>query len=72
MRDFVDENYLFGEIKIWSDSGVRKDSVGILVEAKSDEKLYRKFIVSKAIFFIVLRTLKRRLKALINTKSRAF
>jgi hypothetical protein len=52
MRDFVDENYLFGEIKIWSDSGVRKDSVGILVEAKSDEKLYRKFIVSKAIFFI--------------------
>ncbi|NJN78308.1 MAG: DUF4435 domain-containing protein [Saprospiraceae bacterium] len=51
MRNFLDDNYLFGEVKMWSDSGVRKGSVGVLVEAKSDENFYRKFIISKTVFF---------------------
>ena len=52
MREFIDTNYRYGEIKLWCDSREEeKQSVGILVEAKSDELFFRKFFLKKTTFF---------------------
>lgn len=51
MRSFIDENDIFGELKMYRDSGKHNDYVFILVEAKSDEDFYQKVITKKAIYF---------------------
>ena len=51
MLNHLDNNDLFGEIKMYRDSGERKDYVFILVEAKSDEDFYQKAITAKTIYF---------------------
>ena len=45
MKKNIDQNDLFGEIKLWYHSERPKNQVGIIVEAKTDEKLYRKMLV---------------------------
>lgn len=52
MREFIDKKDVFGEVKMWNDTGIRNHAVGVLVEAKSDENFYRKFIIENAVFFI--------------------
>ena len=52
LRTETDVQYFFGEIKLWREA-VPKNSLGIIVEAKSDEKLFRKLVNSKTTFFSV-------------------
>ena len=50
MRKVLDKNDRFGEVKLWCDA--RKESVvGVLVEAKSNEILFRKFFLENTTFF---------------------
>ncbi|MFK7948156.1 MAG: hypothetical protein AB8G11_11220 [Saprospiraceae bacterium] len=51
LRNAKNEKDIFGEIKMYRESGEHKDYVFILVEAKSDEKFYQKAITEKAIYF---------------------
>ncbi len=50
MREYIDENYIYGELKLWK-SARKKDAVGVLVEAKADELFYRKFFTNDTTFF---------------------
>lgn len=50
MRNHIDENYIYGELKLWK-NGRKKDAVGVLVEAKTDELFYRRFFAKKTAFF---------------------
>jgi hypothetical protein len=52
LRYNTDENDIFGELKMYREGDKHKDRIFVLVEAKSDENFYRKFIVGKAVFFI--------------------
>lgn len=52
MRDNIDSNYHVGEIKMWKNA--RKDkSVAVVVEGKSDELFFQKFLDDDTIFFPV-------------------
>lgn len=50
MRKFLDEKDYFGEVKMWHE-GNRKKRIGVLVEAKSDEKFYSKHFQKDVVFF---------------------
>ncbi len=50
MRNYIDENYIYGELKLWK-SAKKQNAVGILVEAKADELFYRKFFTKNTAFF---------------------
>lgn len=50
LREETDNNYIFGEIKMWQD-GPRKHEIGVLVEAKSNEHFFAKFFQEDCIFF---------------------
>lgn len=50
LRDETDANYFFGEIKIWNDTN-RGNSVGVVVEASSDENIFAKFFDQNCVFF---------------------
>lgn len=50
MREEADSNYYFGEVKIWHDSSRRKGA-GVVVEGKSDERLFGKFFKRESVFF---------------------
>lgn len=52
LRNEVDENYQFGEIKLWYDSDHRQtDAVAVIVEAKANEVLFRKLLHKHCTFF---------------------
>lgn len=51
LRNEIDANYYFGEIKMWEDSPFRKNRVGVIVEAKAEEKLFGKFFKKDCLFF---------------------
>lgn len=52
LRNEVDENYQFGEIKLWYDSDHRQtNAVAVIVEAKANEILFRKLLHKNCIFF---------------------
>jgi hypothetical protein len=52
LRNEADAQYYFGEIKLWYEAR-RSASVGVVVEAKSDEILYRKLLHATCSFFAV-------------------
>ena len=52
IKDYIDDNYLFGEIKMWNDAEKDKNRVAVLVEAKANEILFRKLLHPKCKFFI--------------------
>jgi hypothetical protein len=52
LRKNTDEKDIFGEIKMYREGNKQKNIIFVLVEAKSDENFYRKFIATKAVFFI--------------------
>lgn len=52
MREYIDDNHLFGEVKMWSDAEKDKNRVAVLVEAKANEILFRKLLHPKCKFFI--------------------
>ncbi len=52
MREYLDKNIYYGEIKLWC--GARKDkAIGVVVEAKADELFFRKLFVDATVFFPV-------------------
>ncbi len=51
LRDSIDENYLFGEVKMWYEARKTKQEVGVIVEAKADEILFRKLLNHNCLFF---------------------
>lgn len=48
-----DPNYYFGEVKLWYDANKRYQQVGVIVESKSNELLFRKLLHSSCKFFPV-------------------
>lgn len=46
-------NYYFGEVKLWYDANKRFKQVGVVVESKSNELLFRKLLHSNCKFFPV-------------------
>ena len=52
LRDEADSQYYFGEIKLWYESQ-RAKTVGVIVEAKSDETLFKKLLHDDCSFFPV-------------------
>lgn len=50
MKEFIDVNYRYGEIKLWCSSR-KQDEVGVVVEAKTDELFFRKFFSKNTSFF---------------------
>ncbi len=52
LRNEADAQYYFGEIKLWYEAR-RSASLGVIVEAKSDEILYRKLLHTTCSFFAV-------------------
>lgn len=48
-----DANYYFGEVKLWYDKDKKDKQVGIVVESKSNELLFRKLLHSSCKFFPV-------------------
>lgn len=53
MYDAIDENDRFGELKMWFDARKHKEDIGVIVEAKSDEILFRKLLHARCMFFAV-------------------
>jgi Protein of unknown function (DUF4435) len=51
MYDAIDENDRFGELKMWFGARKHKAEVGVIVEAKSDEILFRELLHTRCIFF---------------------
>ena len=52
MREFIDSNYYYGEIKFWANAR-KKTSVAVIVEAKSDELFFKKFFDKSTELFSV-------------------
>lgn len=52
LRDEADSQYYFGELKLWYESQ-RAKTVGVIVEAKSDETLFKKLLHDDCSFFPV-------------------
>ncbi len=53
LRNEEDENYKFGEIKLWYDSDHRQtNAVAVIVEAKANEILFRKLLHQYCEFFV--------------------
>ena len=50
MKEIIDVNYRYGEIKLWCSSR-KQDDVGVVVEAKTDELFFRKFFSKNTSFF---------------------
>lgn len=50
MREFLDKNDSYGEIKLWC-SARKNNEVAVIVEANADEKLYGKFFSNNTGFF---------------------
>lgn len=50
MRNLIDKNYIYGEIKLWKSSR-KQNAVGAIVEAKADELFFRKFFSKNTSFF---------------------
>ncbi len=50
MREYIDENYIYGELKLWK-SARKNNAVGVLVEAKTDELFYRPYFSKNTSFF---------------------
>lgn len=53
LREETGANYYFGELKMWNDGGRKKENVGIVVEAKANEILFRNFFQNDTFFVCV-------------------
>lgn len=52
MKDFINKNDYYGQIKMWKSSR-KSNSVAVVVESKSDEKLFRSLFHKDTTFFSV-------------------
>ncbi len=50
MRNYIDINDIYGELKMWQSSR-KQNAVGVLVEAKEDELFFRNFFSNNTVFF---------------------
>ncbi|MEY4902763.1 MAG: hypothetical protein RLZZ292_578 [Bacteroidota bacterium] len=51
IREYIDDNHFFGEIRLWYDAQKDKNCAAVLVEAKQNEILFRKLLHKDCTFF---------------------